>query len=83
VDPEQHSWSNEAIERFDKKPFAELLRTRGASSAAIELLRIADNDYVGESAAEYSALDMVGQVFNVRAAARFLKGAFIQNRRRP
>src|SRR5947209_6374252 len=50
LDPAQANWSSEAIDRFDKMSFAELLRSRGASPAAIELLRIADSDYVGEGA---------------------------------
>ena len=78
LDPAKPSWSSEAIDRFDKLSFAELLRSRGASPAAVELLRIADSDYVGEGAEAYSALDMLGQVYNVRAAGRFLRGAFIQ-----
>lgn len=78
LDPAKASWSNEAVDRFDKMSFAELLRSRGASPAAVELLRIADSDYVGEGADAYSALDMLGQVYNVRAAGRFLRGAFIQ-----
>ena len=78
LDPAKHSWSSEAIDRFDNMSFAELLRSRGASPAAIELLRIADSDYVGEGADAYSSLDMLGHVYNVRAAGRFLRGAFIQ-----
>lgn len=76
LDPAQVSWPAEAVDRFDKMSFSELLRSRGASPAAIELLRIADNDYVGEGADAYSALDMLGQVYNVRALGRFLRGAF-------
>jgi monoamine oxidase len=78
LDPAKMSWPEEAIDRFDNVSFAELLRSRGASPAAVELLRIADNDYVGEGAEAYSALDMLGQVYNVRAAGRFLRGAFFQ-----
>lgn len=78
LDPAKPSWSSEALDRFDKMSFAELLRSRGASPAAVELLRIADSDFVGEGADAYSALDMLGQVYNVRAAGRFLRGAFIQ-----
>jgi len=63
-------WSPEAIDRFDTMSFADLLRSRGASMGAIDLLRIADNDYVGEGADAYSALDMLGQVYDVRAAGR-------------
>lgn len=78
LDPAKATWPTEAVDRFDRMSFAELLRSRGASPAAIELLRIADNDYVGEGADTYSALDMFGQVYNVRALGRFLKGSFIQ-----
>lgn len=78
LDPAKPSWPSEAVDRFDKMSFAELLRSRGASPAAVELIRIADNDYVGEGADAYSALDMLGQVYNVRATGRFLRGAFIQ-----
>jgi len=78
LDPAKASWSTDAIDRFDKLSFAELLRSRGASPAAVELLRIADGDYVGEGADSYSALDMLGQVYNVSGAGRFLRGAFIQ-----
>lgn len=78
LDPAKGDWSREAVNRFDKMSFAELLRSRGASPAAVDLLRIADSDYVGEGADVYSALDMLGQVYNVRAAGRFLRGAFIQ-----
>lgn len=76
LDPAKANWSTEAVDRFDKISFGELLRSRGASKAAIELLRIADSDYVGEGADAYSALDMLGQVYNVRAAGRYLRGAF-------
>ncbi len=78
LDPGSAGWPAEAVDRFDHRSFAELLRSRGASPAAIELLRIADSDYVGEGADSYSALDMLGQVYNVRAAGRFLRGAFVQ-----
>jgi monoamine oxidase len=69
-------WTSDAIERFDSISFAEALRRRGASASAIEILRLADLDYVGEGAERYSAIDMLGQVYNVRAAGRFLKGDF-------
>lgn len=69
-------WSAEAIERFDDVSFEGLLRSRGASPAAVELLRIADFDYVGEGADHYSALDMLGQAYNVRAAIQRLRSRF-------
>ena len=69
-------WTSEAVERFDGVSFGDLLRTRGASPAAIELLRLADLDYVGEGAQHYSALDMFGQVYNVRAQVLTLRGDF-------
>jgi monoamine oxidase len=69
-------WSSEAVAKFDRISFDALLRSRGASGAAIELLRLQDSDYVGEGAEHYSALDMLGQVYNVRAAGRFLRGQF-------
>ncbi len=78
LDPAKAGWPSEAVDRFDNISFADLLRSRGASPAAIELLRIADSDYVGEGAGAYSALDMLGQLYNARAAGRYLRGQFIQ-----
>jgi monoamine oxidase len=72
----EDGWTAEAVERFDGVSFGELLRTRGASPAAVELLRLADLDYVGEGAEHYSALDMFGQVYNVRAQVLTLRGEF-------
>lgn len=74
IDPS--GWTATAVERFDGVSFSELLRSRGASAAAVELLRLADGDYVGEGADRYSALHMLGQTYNVRAASRFMKGQF-------
>ena len=42
-----NGWSGEAIERFDGVSFGQLLRSRGASPAAAELLRLSGRDYVG------------------------------------
>jgi monoamine oxidase len=78
LDPANPTWSAGAIDRFDRMSFEELLSSHDASKAAIELLRIADSDYVGEGAKAYSALDMLGQVYNVRAAGRYLQGAFFR-----
>ena len=69
-------WSAEAIERFDGVSFGQLLRSRGASPAAVELLRLSGLDYVGEGADEYSAVDMFGQLYNVLAQVRTLQGDF-------
>ena len=71
-----NGWSDEAIERFDGVSFGQLLRSRGASPAAAELLRLSGLDYVGEGADEYSALDMFGQVYNVLAQVLTLQGDF-------
>ena len=76
LDPAAPVWPAEAVARFDGISFGELLRSRGASRAVIDLLRIVDRDFVGEGADAYSAVDMLGQVYNVRAASRFLKGDF-------
>ena len=73
VDPNHATWPAEAVDRFDRRSFGELLRSTGASRAAIDLLRIADQDYVGEGADAYSTVDMLGQAYNVRAAGRYLK----------
>ena len=67
-------WSPAAVDRFDGVSFAELLRSRGASGAAVELLRLSDLDFVGEGAEHYSALDMFGQLYNVNAQAQTLRG---------
>lgn len=71
-----NGWSDDAVERFDGISFGEMLRARGASPAAVELLRLSGLDYVGEGADQYSALDMFGQVYNVLAQVRTLKGGF-------
>lgn len=76
VDPNQQTWPSQALAEFDEQSFARTLRAAGASDAAIELLRIAERDYVGERAEDYSSVDMLGHLYNVRAAARFLQGTF-------
>ena len=69
-------WTKDAIQKFDDISFQQVLIQKGASKSAIDLLCIADLDYVGEGADKYSAIDMLGQVYNVRAASRNLKGDF-------
>ena len=72
----QEGWTQEGIKKFDNISFQQALIQKGASQSAIDLLRIADFDYVGEGGDKYSAIDMLGQVYNVRAASRNLKGDF-------
>lgn len=73
----QAGWPHDVTEKYDRISFAELLRQRGASSDAVELLRIIDWDFVGEGADNYSALDLRGQVYNVQAIVRtFAKGFY-------
>ena len=69
-------WSDEAVERFDGISFGEIMRSRGASSAAVELLNLSQLDYLGEGADRYSALDMLGGSFNVVEKVRTLTGDF-------
>jgi monoamine oxidase len=52
---------------YDARSFADVLTAQGASRAAIELLNLCNSDLIGEGAAEYSALDMIGQAYNVLA----------------
>ncbi|HUE73108.1 MAG TPA: FAD-dependent oxidoreductase [Pirellulaceae bacterium] len=71
-------WTEAAVAQFDGVSFAELLASRGASPAAIELLRLTQRDYVGEGAEHYSAVDMFGQSYNVAAQSRSLRGPFFE-----
>ena len=49
-------WPGDVFERYDKLSYADMLRERGASPAAIELLTILYWDFWGEGANSYSAL---------------------------
>jgi monoamine oxidase len=69
-------WTDKAIQKFDNISFQQVLIQKGASKSAIDLLRIVDSDFVGEGADRYSAIEMLGQLYNVRAAGRNLKGDF-------
>ncbi len=72
----EKGWTQDAIQKFDNISFQQALIQKGASPPAIELLRLTDFDYVGEGADKYSAIDMLGQVYNVRGSFRYLKGEF-------
>ena len=52
------------IERYDRVAFEELLRQRGATSAAIDLLRLASFDFLGESGV--SAYHVLNNMANFR-----------------
>jgi monoamine oxidase len=54
--PRAPGWPTASLRKFDAVSFAELLRQRGASPGAIELLRLNDADLSGEGIETVSAL---------------------------
>jgi monoamine oxidase len=51
----------QVIEKYDRLPFGQFLRNRGASPEAAELLAITDWDQVGENLEDRSTLDVLAQ----------------------
>lgn len=58
-DPLEPGWPPEAIRKYDDMSFAELLRSRGASPAAIALLRLDVLDLYGQGVETTSALSFL------------------------
>jgi monoamine oxidase len=55
-DPTAPDWPPEALKKYDRMTFAELLRQQGASPAAVALLRLGFFDLMGDGVDSYSAL---------------------------
>jgi len=77
IDPARTDFTAKALDAFDHLSFRQVLESRGASASVIERLRVADGDYIGEDDLRYSAVDMLGQIYNARAAGRFRNGSFM------
>ena len=58
-DPRQPDWPGPAQAGFDNQSFAEFLRAQGASSAAIEVLKLGYFDLFGDGIYAASALDVL------------------------
>ncbi|MEO7508387.1 MAG: FAD-dependent oxidoreductase, partial [Pyrinomonadaceae bacterium] len=55
-DPRAPGWPRRALAKYDRVSFAQMLRDRGASPGAIELLRMNDADLIGDGVGSVSAL---------------------------
>lgn len=55
-DPRAKGWPRHALAKYDRVSFAQMLRDRGASAGAIELLRMNDADLIGDGVESVSAL---------------------------
>ena len=58
-DPNERNWPRPSFMRYDRMSFTEFLRERGASSGAIEILRLGLADQLGEGADKTSALNLL------------------------
>src|SRR5689334_11908851 len=58
-DANEPNWPQPSFMRYDRMSFTEFLRERGASSGAIEILRLGLADQLGEGADKTSALNLL------------------------
>jgi len=84
-DLEAADWPPAPLKRYDSMSFAEFLRQQGASSGAVEILRLGLADQLGEGADAVSALNLlreaapraiVKQSFSIRGGSDALPRAF-------
>ena len=78
------SWPPEALKKYDRMTYAEFLRSRGASSDAVRLLRLNDADLTGDGVDRVSALMVLreaalnlnsGQLYTIRGGTDLLPRA--------
>lgn len=54
-------WPREMLDRYGQNTYQTVLQGYGASSDAIDLLRLVDFDFIGEGVSEISALELLSQ----------------------
>ena len=70
-DPTTPGWPDPALSRYDGMTMAELLRARGASPGAVELLGLGYLDLGGDGVDTYSALSMMRDLALRRGSRRY------------
>lgn len=70
-DPTTPGWPDSALARYDGMTMAELLRARGASPGAVELLGLGYLDLGGDGVDTYSALSMLRDLALRRGSRRY------------
>jgi monoamine oxidase len=83
-DAEALNWPPEELKKYDRMTYAEFLRSRGATSDAVRLLRLNDADLTGDGVDRVSALMVLreaalnlnsGQLYTVRGGTDLLPKA--------
>jgi monoamine oxidase len=84
ADAASMNWPPEELKKYDRMTYAEFLRSRGASSEAVRLLRLNDADLTGDGVDRVSALMVLreaalnldsGRLFTIRGGTDLLPKA--------
>ena len=84
ADAASMNWPPEKLKKYDRMTYAEFLRSRGASSEAVRLLRLNDADLTGDGVDRVSALMVLreavlnldsGRLFTIRGGTDLLPKA--------